>query len=194
VKINRVLRRKACRFVGAAGIFTFGVFGHLQAIPEDDSDSLLVPEVSNGIETAPVENQIRLTLGGGLFLPVGKWSEGFDPGISLGMGVDFPIREALEVGGRFSKVELKMDNQATLDWLSMEVQVSYFPPVDFSHFDFYLAGRSGLLRAVFEVGEGREDEWDLSDDFNFQGIALWQKVFAEAAGFYFGGGLSFYLP
>jgi len=190
----------------AAGLFTFIVFGRLVAMAENASGVTDTLEFFTEVNSEHKVNRVRATLGGGLFLPVGKWSDGFDPGISLGGGVDFPLREPLEIGGSFSKIELKMDDRARISWLTMEAQAVYYPPLELPHFDVFLSGRAGLLWASVEVGEGREDEWDLltgfggglllpiSDSFLFQCKALWRKVFAEAQGFYFGGGLQFYLP
>jgi len=198
-------RGKACRFICATGFFVFAVSGRLVAIPEDgqaQSDTLVF---SAELSSEGKMDRVWAVLGGGLFLPVGKWSDGFDPGISLGGGIDFPLRESLAIGGRFSRIELNMEDRTRISWLTMEAQATYYPPLELSSFDFFVIGRAGLLRATLEVGEGREDEWDLmtgfggglllpiSEDFLFQGTTLWRKVLADAQGFSFEGALLFYL-
>ncbi len=144
----------------------------------------------------------RMALEGGAFLPVGSWSEGFDPGISLGAGVDLPLRDSMEFGGRFSRIDVNRDDRVFFSWTAVEGRLAFYPPVDLSPFHLFVSAGGGFLKAAVEVGEGREEEWDIlaglgggfvlpiSDGFLFRCSALWQKVLAEGGGIYVGVGLA----
>ncbi len=175
----------------------------LSAQQEDVPDSSQIPGEEVETISGSVLDRMRINLSGGFFYPVGKWSDGFDPGVSIGAGFDLRLWERIDIGGRFSRFTLNRDEQANFKWLSVEAQASFYPPIDVTRVAPFVLGRSGLLQAAVEVGEGREDEWDLlvgagggveipiSDDYHFLGTALWSKVMGEGQGFHFTGGLSF---
>jgi hypothetical protein len=179
VNLNRTRIGEACRLLFIVSVVNLVFAGFVLALTEDDSTGTEKP---------------RIVLEGGIFLPVGLWSEGFDPGISLGAGVDLPLKNSIEFGGRISRIEIRRENRVFFSWTAMEGRFAFYPPVDLSPFDLFISARGGLLKAAVEVGEGREEEWDIlagfgggvvlpiSNEFIFRCSALWQKVFAEGGG------------
>lgn len=149
----------------------------------------------------PVPTRLRLAPGGGVLFPVGSWADGFDPGISLGVGVARPVRPDLEVGAWVSRAEIRMEGRASITWTAFEARAAWYPPVSLAPASLYLTGRAGLLRSVLEAGQGREDEWNLlagggagillplSARYGFRVEGLWRRVFAEGQGVSLNGGL-----
>jgi len=192
VSSNRSGIGEACRLLFIVSVVSLFIAGFTPALAENDSG---IPDGSAGSEKP------RIALEGGIFLPIGLWSEGFDPGISLGAGVDLPLRDSIEFGGRISRIEIMRENRVFFSWTAMEGRFAFYPPIDLSPFELFVSARGGLLKAVVEVGEGREEEWDIlagfgggvvlpiSDEFLFSCSALWQKVLAEGAGVSVGVGL-----
>ena len=198
--------RGACRLACAAGIFIYALSVSPPAEAEEEGAPVTSPEVVPGPDTGSIFDRLKVTLGGGLFLPMGPWSDGFDPGIALGIGCDFPSYPILDLGARLSRIETRRDDHAAVDWLSIEAQATYYPPLESTVFDPFLVGRGGLMRAAVEVGQGREEEWDavaglggglnfpLSDRTDFRVEAVWEKILAEGGGLLTGVELRFGLP
>jgi hypothetical protein len=215
---HRRWRTKARTLLTAAGLFVVaaaGGPGRLGCLPEppDSPVAVAVPAIDPSPDPAsrvegvvapgsyPVPLRLRVGVGPGVFLPVGSWADGFDPGLSLEAGVDRAVRPDMELGARVSRAEIRMEGRASLTWTSLEARAAWYPPVDLERLSIFLTGRAGLLRTVLAVGEGREDEWDLltgggggvlvpiSGRYAFRAEALWRRVFAEGQGFVFGGGL-----
>jgi len=195
VKNDRPGIREARRILFAAGLFVIVIFGRLAARPG----------VNFGYAVKPPDH-FSVNVGGGLFLPPGGWSDGFDHGMMLGIGVDFPVGEVLTVGGMISRVEMTMDDRVTLGWSSLSLRGTYFPPVKASPFEILLLAGAGAARVAVEVGDGGEDEWDLATDLGgglqlpvtdniyFRTTALWNRIFAGGGGFQFGARLIVYIP
>ncbi len=165
---------------------------------------MAVPPARAGIPVRPEGGgAASVGIDGGGFIPVGGWSEGFSPGVALGGGIDLPFRNRIEIGGRISKAEISLDDRGVFDWLAMEAQFTYYPPLASSPADIFLAVRGGVLKASLGLGEGKEEEWDLltglgggillpiSEEFYFRAMGLWSRALADGQGFYFGGGFVF---
>jgi hypothetical protein len=203
LEISRFPKKKAFRSVQVACLFVLCFAFRLPAQEEDPYNSERISGSEIETTSESVLSRMRINLSGGFFYPVGKWADGFDPGVSIGAGFDLPLRERIDIGGRFSRFALKRDDQTTFKWLSVEAQATFYPPIDFTRAEPFVLGRSGLLQAAVEVGEGREDEWDFlvgvgggvrvpfSEDFRFLGTVFWSRVMGEGQGFHFTGGLSF---
>ncbi len=195
MKNDRPGIREACRDLFTAGFLIIVIFGQLAARPKVDFGAAVKPP-----------DHPSVNVGGGLFLPPGGWSDGFDRGMALGIGVDFPVGEALTVGGMISRVEMIMDDRVTLGWSFLSLRGTYFPPVKVSPFEILLLAGAGAARVAVEVGDGKEEEWDLATDLGgglqlpvtdniyFRTTALWNRIFAGGGGFLFGARLIVYIP